>query len=469
MTAAIVVLLIIGYILIATENFTNINKAAVAMFVGVVGWILYMCDGTRFVMREHALEFTQFLAGGTASISAVKEFIAQHVFLKYITKACEIILFMLATMTIVEVLNSNGCFDFIAEWFRTRNTRRLLWSIASFTFLLSANLDNFTTTSMMLVIMHSLVTNTRHRMMFGSVILIAATCGGAFTVIGDVTSLALWVNGAITPTAYSASLVLPTLVALVVPTYLIGRKLPVRLDTINSLPIYHGNDALINRWQRLFMLAVGIGGLWFIPTFHRITHLSPFVGALCVLSLLWVVNEFYNRKLLSSDQMVLRRLPIALQYGNIQTILFFIGITLAIGAIKETGALHGAAQWCNSYVHNIYIMSLCLGAISSVLDSIVLVLSNISIFPVLQPGEMAQGATDLSYSSAFTKDGSFWSLLGYCSALGGCVLTIGSMSGYALMKMEKISIAWYIRHISGKVILGWLLGLVVYLLIVENG
>ena len=467
MTAAIVVILIIGYILIATENFTNINKAAVAMFVGVVGWILYMLDGTHFVMSEHPDEFSLFLNGNNASVSNVKEFIAQTVFLKYITKACEIVLFMLATMTIVDVLNSNGCFDFIAGWLRTRNTKRLLWSIAGFTFLLSANLDNFTTTSMMLVIMHSLVRETRHRMMFGSVIVIAATCGGAFTAIGDLTSLALWVHGAITPTAYSASLIFPTLIALAVPTYLVGRKLPVRLDSISSAPIYRGDDTTLSPWQRILMLTVGIGGLWFIPTFHRITHLSPFVGAFCVLSLLWIVHELCNRKLMNSDQMIFHRLPRALQYGNIQTMLFFIGISLAIGAINETGALSSLSLWLNSYIHNIYILSLCLGAISSVLDSVVLVVSNISLFPVLEPGQMARGSSDVGYSSAFVQDGSFWHLLGYCSALGGCVLTIGSMSGFALMRMEKVTFGWYVRHISGKVLLGWLLGLAVYLLFVE--
>lgn len=464
MTLVIAVILIIGYVLIATENFNHINKAAVAMFIGVCGWILYMCNGSNYVMSEHADNYLDFLNGMPSTSSTVKDFISQNVFLKYITNSCEIVLFLLATMGIVEVLNNNGCFDFISEWLRTRKSKRLLWSLAIVSYLISANLDNITTAAMMLVIMHTLVENSRMRMYYAAIIVLAVNCGGSFTVIGDITGLALWVKGAVTPTNYSAALFLPSLVAMAVPTWLVSRKLPEYLDISQYSPRFRGDDTTLNRWQRILMLVVGIGGLWFIPTFHRITHLSPFVGALCVLSLLWIVNELCNRKLMNADQMVMRRLPHALQYRSVQAILFFIGVSLAVGAIHETGALRSVASWCHDNISNIYILSIMLGAISCVLDNIVVVLTNLSMFPIVEGTTLVSHSASADYTAAFMQDGSFWQLVSYCSALGGSILTIGTMTGYVLMKAEGISLFWYFRYMSGKVFLGWLAGLSVYFL-----
>ena len=181
-------------------------------------------------------------------------------------------------MSIVELLSNNGCFDFIIEWIRTRNSKRLLWTITFATFVLSANLDNLTTTTMMLLIMHNILQNSRQRMYVGSAIVIAANCGGCFTVIGDPTGLILWGDSAITASHFSGYLGIPALLAWIVPTILINRELPDRLDTAWSPSPYRGDDTRLNRWQRVVMLIVGIGGLWFIPTFHNITKLAPFLG-----------------------------------------------------------------------------------------------------------------------------------------------------------------------------------------------
>jgi len=463
-TLCIVAILLIGYLLIATETFHHINKSAVAIFAGTICWLLYICEGSSFVMREHGEAYRMFLAGRMPNSFLVKEFIAKHVFSNYVGSACEIVLFLLATMTIVEVLNNNGCFDFITEWLRTRNAKRLLWFMAVITYLLSANLDNMTTAAMMLVIMHMLVNDKRQRLFFGAAIVIAANCGGAFTVIGDVTSLTLWIKGAVTPTHYAARMLLPSLVGWIVPTYLISRHLPTHFDVLPYKLHYLGDDTTLNRWQRYLMLIVGIGGLWFIPSFHRFTHLPPFVGAMCVLSLLWIVNELFHRKLLNSEQMFNHRLPRSLQYTNIQSIIFFIGIFLAVGAIAETGVLRMYGEWCTANIHNIYILSVAVGAVSSVLDSIVLVLSSISTFPVLDVIQI-QGNVDAAYLSNFVQDGAYWTLLSFCSTLGGTIFIIGSLAGYTFMRIENVSFSWYIRHISGKVLLGWLLGLLVYFLV----
>ena len=267
----------------------------------------------------------------------MKQFIAQTVFLRYVGKACEIVLFLLATMTIVEILNNNGCFDFLGVWARTRNSKKLLWMMMLIVFVVSANLDNLTTTVMALTLIHQVIPNRRYRMVYGSVAVIAANMGGALTVIGSPEGLVLWNMGAITASNYSLSMALPCIVACVVPTWLLSRSLPHRLDIEFLRLPYRGDDTNLNVWQRFVMFVVGIGGLWFIPTFHNITKLSPFLGALCVLSVLWVVNEIFNRKLFNTGETIHRRIPRVLQYGSMQMILFVLGIMLAMCVVSETG------------------------------------------------------------------------------------------------------------------------------------
>ena len=198
-----------------------------------------------------------------ATSESVKYFIEDHVFLKYVGEAAAIVLFLLATMSIVELLNNNGCFDFITEWIRTRNSKRLLWTITLATFILSANLDNLTTTTMMLVIMHNILQNSRQRMYVGSAIVLAANCGGCFTVIGDPIGLILWGDGAVTASHFSAYLAIPAILAWVIPTILINKELPDRLDTAWSPSPYRGDDTRLNRWQRVVMLIVGDADCWY--------------------------------------------------------------------------------------------------------------------------------------------------------------------------------------------------------------
>ena len=462
MTLIVVLILLLGCLLIATSHLTRIDKAAVAIFVGTVGWVLYICYGTDFVMSQHRHEYLDFLAGAGHTSSAVKHFIYDEIFLKYVGKAGAIVMFLLATMSIVEMLNNNGCFDFVSEWIRTRNSKRLLWSITLATFIISANLDNLTTTTMMLTIMHNIIQSRRQRMVVGCAIVLAANTGGCFTVIGDPAGVILWGNGAVTASDFSAYLALPAIVAWVVPTYLLSRSLPERLDVEWPAAPYRGDDTNLNRWQRIVMLLVGIGGLWFIPTFHRLTELPPFVGALCVLSLLWIIHELCNRKLLKSEQMASRkRLPLALQYAHIQTILFILGVTMAIGAVQETGALREMAEWCSIHVPNIYVIGIFMGLLSMWLDGIVVMLANVSTFAL-----PAQAGLD-GYFQSFATDGSFWPLLSYCTAWGGSLLTIGSMAGYALLRMENVSLTWYLRFVTGKVLVGGLCGLIVFAVMTE--
>lgn len=447
MALIIVAILLVGYLLIATESFTQVNKAAVAIFACTAGWVLYISYGTDFVMSQHPSEYMAYLNGSEPTSVSVKEFIASNVFLKYVGKASEIVLFLLATMTIVEVLDNNGCFDFVPQLLKTRNGKRILWTLSVVTLVISANLDNLTTTLMMLVIMRKIIPNRRQRMVFGSAIVVAANCGGAMTVIGDPTGLMLWNNGFVSATHYSMTLVAPSLVAWLAPTLWLSHCVPSRVDTEWIAMPYRGDDTRLNVWQRLLMLFVGIGGLWFIPTFHNITKLSPFIGALCVLGVLWIVNEVFNRKLMNMDAMERRRMPQALFYGNHQLILFVMGIILALGVVKETGIL--AQFW--EFLRNVsvadWMLGFCAGAISSVLDN------------------FATAATFISVNPSVEMNAAYWNLVAYGAAIGGNVLAIGSVAGMTLLKTERIHMGWYFKNVGTMAAFGAVLGYGVLMLI----
>ncbi|MBR7066533.1 MAG: sodium:proton antiporter [Prevotella sp.] len=462
MTLIIVAILLLSFVLIATEHITNVNKAAVAIFAGTVGWVLYICYGTDFVMSEHQGEYVGFLNGAVATSTAVKQYIAQNIFLKYVGRAAEIVLFLLATMTIVEILNNNGCFDFLTPMVRTRHSRRMLWALTTVTFIISANLDNLTTTSLMLVVTRNLVSEHRARFIYGSAVVVAANAGGAMTVIGDPAGVVLWNMGAVTATNFSMSLLLPCLIAWALPTYLLSRSLPERV-TIAWKPMpFRGDDTNLNVWQRALMLFVGIGGLWFIPTFHNITKLSPFLGALCVLSVLWIVNEIFNHRLYNVNKMTERRMPQALQYGVLQMILYVMGMMLAVGVVEETGAVRWLADRCDAYIHNVWVMGALAGLVSSSLDNFATALSFFSLHSVEEVIP-----TGDAYQAAFATNGCYWKVIAYCAALTGNVLAIGSMSGVALLKMERMPLMWYLKNVGIKALVGWAMGLLVMVFIAQ--
>ena len=459
MTLIIVSMLIISYLLIATGHMTRVNKSAIAVFLGTIGWVVYISWGTDFVMSQHPREYAEYLAGEEPSSNAVKYFIYNEIFLSYVGRAASIVMFLLATMSIIEILNNNGCFDFIQKWIKTRNPKRLLWTITFATFIISANLDNLTTATMMLVIMHSIVQNRRQRMLIGSAIVIAANCGGCFTVIGDPMGILLWEDGRVTASDFSMTLALPAVLAWVIPTVLINRQLPDKLDTQWSPMPYRGDDTNLNQWQRIVMLFVGIGGLWFIPTFHNITKLSPFLGALCVLSVLWVVNEAFNRKLMNADVMMERRMPQALKYGSIQQMLFVMGIMLGMGVVTETGVFGDVSAWIDYNIHNVWIVGVLSGLLSCIVDTFTIAISNISLYPVLESQQLDMWV-DSDYMANFVQNGAYWKIIAFATATGGCLLSVGSIGGIALMKMEHVKLGWYLKNITPKMLIGWLVGMV---------
>lgn len=456
MTVVILTLVIIGYIFIATEFFLHINKAAVAVFVGVAVWILYMLAGPQYVKAEHAADFTDYFLSGGDSYNV---FIATNVFSRYITAACEVILFLLATVGIMEVLNGNGCFDFLSRMMRTRRSAKSLWSLVAASFLISANLDDLSTTVLMLVVMHKLISGRKLRMLYGAAIVVAVSAGGALTVIGNTNGLTLWTRGLITPSAYSAVMALPVVSFTAVFTFLISRMLPARLPARDYEVRYQGDDGVLYPWQRYLLLVVGIGGLWFIPTFHNITAFSPYVGALCVLSLLWVLNEIFNLRLMHSGKMVIRHAPVAVQYENIQAILFYIGLTLMAGVCVETGVVDSFTHWICVKAGNAYVLSAIGGAVSVMLDSVAVIIDS-----TLMASSLAAGG----YTYApFAAGGIYWPMLSYTCLVGGLILTIGSMSGIMLSRMENVSMLWYLKRITPRILTAGVVGAAVFFIVEE--
>ena len=436
MTILITSILIISLLFIATERQTNINKAAVAVFACTLGWVLYICFGSDFVESRHLYDYTAFLNGIKPNPEAVKLYIAKNVFLPYVGRAAEIVLFLLATMSIVEILNDNGCFDFLMLWIRTRRSKLLLWKLTAFAFVMSANLDNISTIVLMLTVTNAILPRTKDRMIYGSMVLVAVIFGGALTVIGDPTGLALWNKGAITASDYTLSMLLPCLVAWALPTFIVSMKINNTIEIEHpSLP-YRGDDTNLNVWQRLILFFVGIGGLWLIPTFHDITKLPPFLGALCVLSLLWIVNELINRNILTAYRKLISRLPQRMQYNMTQQILYIVGVILALGVVTETGSIAWFSEQTDNLIGNIWAIGVITSLISTVLDSFASCMTMVSLHDI--------SATDPYYAIG----GAYWKVLSFGTAIGGSILGIGSISGIVMMQMQGVTLKWYIKHIT---------------------
>lgn len=454
MTIAIVAILFVGFLLIATEKMNRMNSSAVAIFMGVTVWVLYVCMGADYLAAEHAVDFQTFQSTFTGEKS-VKVFISEFVFLPYFIKTCSTVLFLFCTITIVEVLNNNRCFDFLQEWLYVGNPRKFLFVLTVFTAFLSINLDNLITSCLMLSITHSLVSNSSLRRIYGFAIIVTANIAGAVTVIGDVNSFTLWQNKLITPTHYTTAIILPCLVSLVVTLVLLLPLLPHHLSTKHSLLPYRGDDKSLSRWQRLLMLVIGLGGLWFVPTFHRITQFPPLMGAVCVLGVLLIVNELCNRSFLSADVMVRKRLPLALQYANIQKMLFFLGLSLSFGALAETGVLSKLQTILPVFLNENYTYAIGSGVFASIFNGMSAILANVSM----------ASTEALPITIDISQNGVYWPLLSFSVAMGGCLLCIGTLEGLYLMTLEELPLKWYIKHCSWRVFAGWIAGLSIFLFI----
>lgn len=460
MSLYIFLLLLLALVLIGTSRLTGINRSTVAIALAAVGWVVYVSWGADFVAKTHPLEYQDYLQGNTPTSETVKMFIHDKVFLTYVGRAASLALFLLATSTIVRILEQNGCLDFITQFCRTNSARGMLWRLVLVTFFVSANLDNLTTTLLMLAVIRSLVEARHERWVLGSAVVVAACCGGCFTVIGDPLGLLLWGQGAVTATAFSSRLALPALVTCVTVTAFLDRQLPHRISSNWSSMPYRGDATRLRPWQRMAMLFVALAGLWFVPTFYNITHLSPFLGALCVLAVLWVVNEVFNRKLMEADQMTSLRRHRSMTLGSQAQLLYVLGIMLAMGVMAETGVFHAVNTLLGDTFNSIWSIGFFSALLSSVTDSMAIGMCDASLHPVLSHSDLQHLAVDSShwadgsYLSQFLLDGAYWPVIALFTTLGGLMLPIGNMSGLALMSVEQMHPGWYLRHCTPAVLLG---------------
>ena len=433
-TTLIISIFIVGYLCIVFEHNLKVNKAPIALFMCVACWTCYFLGVEYFV---------------SPSVDAHDA--AHSSLLHHLSEACEILFFLMSAMTIVEIIDSNGGFNFVRSKLLTRNKRVLLWRVALITFFLSALLDNLTTSIVMVMVLRKLVTDTKERMIYASLIILAANAGGAFSPIGDVTTIMLWIRNLVSTEGILLSLFIPSIVSIVVPTFLLQYSLRGELPLTKAVAEEQEADAFSQR-ERTTVFVVGLAGLVFVPVFKMLTGLPPYMGALLALSVLWTVTELFFRRSRNKHVSSKQRVASILSRIDMTTILFFLGILMTVATLQEIGALADFGTWLNTVARgNQYLITGIIGIASSVVDNVPLVAG-------------CMGMYDPTMGGDFVQDGIFWQLLAYCAGVGGSMLIIGSAAGVVVMGLEKISFGWYLRTISGVALLGYLAGLLAYYL-----
>ena len=436
LTIAIVIVFCIGYFFIAIESVTRINKAAIALLMLVATWTLFMLAPADYLPA----------AVGDQVGPVLNEAMERH-----LGSTAATLFFLMGAMTIVEVVDQNGGFNFVRDMIQTHSKRTLLWRIAFMTFCLSAVLDNLTTSIVMIMILRKLVSEHKDRMIYASMVIIAANSGGAFSPIGDVTTIMLWNKGVITSAGVISKLLIPSLVSMMVPAYVLSLSLKGQLqhaaDRSQITPVGEMTST-----QRKVIFFLGVGGLIFVPIFKGITQLPPFVGILLVLGVLWTVTEVFYAHLKAPEEKgaMQKRVSKIITRIDMPTILFFLGILMAVACLETTGVLtmlgKALEQGANG---NHYLITGIIGVLSSIVDNVPLVAACMGMYPVVPEGSMA-------------VDGIFWQLLAYCAGVGGSMLIIGSAAGVVVMGLEKITFGWYMKHISWIAFVGYMMGMLCY-------
>jgi Na+/H+ antiporter NhaD/arsenite permease-like protein len=354
-------------------------------------------------------------------------------------------------MTIVELVDQNGGFNFVRDTLQTKSKRTLLWRIAFMTFVLSAILDNLTTSIVMIMILRKLVSDKKDRLIYASLVVIAANSGGAFSPIGDVTTIMLWNKGVITAAGVIAEIFIPSLVSMVIPAYILSLQLKGELSFTASQAQTVGASDLTTT-QRKIIFFLGVGGLIFVPIFKTLTHLPPFVGILLVLGVLWTVTEVFYANLKAPEEKgaMQKRVTTMLTRIDMSTILFFLGILMAVACLETIGVLTMLGKGLDvAFDGNHYLVTGIIGVLSSIVDNVPLVAGCMGMYPVQAVGDMA-------------VDGIFWQLLAYCAGVGGSMLIIGSAAGVVVMGLEKITFGWYMKKITWLAFMGYLAGILCY-------
>lgn len=436
LTIAIIVAFVIGYFFIAIESVTKVNKAAIALLMFVVCWTLFMIDPAQYL---------------AAAIGDVKALVVSEEIERHLGSTATTLFFLMGAMTIVELVDQNGGFNFVRDTLQTRSKKKLLWRIAFMTFVLSAILDNLTTSIVMIMILRKLVSDKKDRMVYAALVIIAANSGGAFSPIGDVTTIMLWNKGVITAAGVISEIFIPSLVSMVIPAYVLSLSLKGRL-TFTEDQAYSFQASSLTTKQRKTIFFLGVGGLIFVPIFKSITHLPPFIGILLVLGILWTVTEVFYARLQEEEEKgaMQKRVTDMLSRIDMSTILFFLGILMAVACLETIGVLTALGKGLDvAFAGNHYLVTGIIGVLSSIVDNVPLVAGCMGMYPVQAVGDMA-------------VDGIFWQLLAYCAGVGGSMLIIGSAAGVVVMGLEKITFGWYLRRITWIAFVGYIFGIISY-------
>lgn len=415
----------VGYAFIALEAVTKVNKAAIAILMCVVCW-------TLLALGHEGMNLPGF------ELSEAIE--------KNLGEAGTTLFFLMGAMTIVEIVDQHGGFNWVRGALKSKTKRSLLWKIAFMTAILSAVLDNLTTSIVMIMILRKLVVDRKDRIWFAANVIISANAGGAFSPIGDVTTIMLWNGKMITALGVISEIIVPSFIAFIVPTFVLQMHLKGELPEV--VDKHEGEISAVTRFERKLIFALGVGGLCCVPVFHTLTELPPFMGILLVLGVLWCVTEFVYRKKEEHDPMA-KRVTKLLSRIDLSTIMFFLGILMAVATLSETGVLVALGTWLNDVIGNDYLVTGAIGVLSSIVDNVPLVAGAMKMYVI-------DSAPNL------VVDGIFWQLLAYCAGVGGSMLIIGSAAGVVVMGLEHISFGWYMKNVTWIAFVGYVAGILCY-------
>lgn len=445
-----IIIFIVGYTSIALEHNLKTDKAALALITGMLMWTIYAVGGTNILSMGLSASWNNFITTNPMANDAegMIHFITNHEVFHHLADISSILFFLIGAMTIVEIIDRHQGFKIITDKIKTRKKSKLLWIICILTWFLSALLDNLTTTIVMIAVIRKLVTDKPNRWVFASMVVIAANAGGAWSPIGDVTTIMLWIGGQVTAKNIILTLFLPSLLTLIVPLLILTPKIK-KGGVVRPVSTYMEKLEFSYR-ERMVILIAGVVCLLFVPVFKTITHLPPYMGMLLALGILWLVTDIIHKK---KDKDIKRQYAVSRIVRKIDTstVLFFMGILSAVAALQSAGHLFVTSQWLNEHIGNVYLINMVIGVLSSIVDNVPLVAGSMGMYAIEATGSVG-------YAANFVQDGVFWEFLAYCAGTGGSMLIIGSAAGVAAMGMEKINFIWYMKNFARLAISGYLAG-----------
>jgi len=444
-----VVIFVLGYIAIALEHPLKIDKTASALVIGSLTWVAYIFGAADIFQSGVSSAWNEFILTHPESNTSqgMIDFIVHHQIIEHLGEIAEILFFLLGAMTIVEIIDQHQGFKLITDKITSTKKVKLLWILGFLTFFMSAVLDNLTTTIVMIALLRKLIDDKETRWFFASMVVLAANSGGAWSPIGDVTTIMLWIGGQITAAKIISMVFIPSLISLLVPTIFLS--FIMKGDVIRPIIPSDEKAEFTSALERKLVLFMGVGALLFVPIFKTVTHLPPYMGMLLGLGILWVATELMHKKKNGDDK---RRLTVVgiIRKVDTPTVLFFLGILSAVASLQSAGQLGLLATWLDEVTNkNIYVINTAIGILSAIVDNVPLVAG-------------AMGMYDIQVVGHFAVDGIFWELLAFTAGTGGSILIIGSAAGVAAMGMEKIDFIWYMKRISLLALMGYFAGIATY-------